>query len=291
MDLNMSISDMLKYREILAQKVEAARNSGNQKMLSAILKRIDAIDILIDAAFMHTAKEAMPQIATLIDVNMLDREALTFVLGPNKSGLIPQHGMLRLKFDDETEEVSHEPTTLKEEMAEILRKNFVGRIPDAVKRYRELTGCNQPDSIVWMKIKDILSDKPLIAGWDRSITAKLINNGPVVAFYSIKKHLTDWSDMDIAIVMNDAAKRTSKSIPEEKKSKEMDTRTFGILDKFPQGIRDYLADEQTIDAIKTYAGLKEKSQIGRHMAELAKIVAPSTRAKILTRKEYIEKGY
>ncbi len=287
----MSISDMLKYHDILAQKVEVARKSGKQKMLSAVLARIDAIEILIDAAFMYTAKEAMPQIATLIDVNMLDRDALSFILGPSKAGLIPQHGMLTLKFDDEVEEANHEPATLKEEMAEILRKNFVGRIPDAVKRYRELTGCKEPDSIIWMKIKDILSDKPLIAGWDRSITAKLINNGPVVAFYAIKKHLSNWSDIDVAIIMNDAAKRTSKSIPEEKKSKEMDTRTFKILDKFPEGIRDYLADEQTIETIKTYVGLEEKSQIGRHMAELAKIVAPSTRAKILTRKEYIEKGY
>lgn len=290
MNLEMSTSDMLKYHEILQKKAEVARKTGKQTMLDAVLKRIDAIEIIIDAAFMYTMKESAPQIAQLIDVKMIDIDALKFVLGPSKILALPMQGEINFNVVEEEETFSN-TATLKGSLEQILSRNFTSRIPEAIAKYRELTGSKEPDAVVWIKIKESLDDHRLIPGWDRSITHKLINNGPIVAFHAIKKHVPDWSDLDVCIALDDATQRTVKRIPEKKESEKMNNRTFSIMNSFPKNIREYLDDEPTAQVIKSYIGLEDKTRMGQYMATLANVIAPSTRAKILTRKEYVEKGY
>ena len=291
MDLKMSISDMLKYRDILQEKANAARAEGKTTLLKAVLQRIDAIMVVIDAAFLFTIKEEAPKLVKFIDVKMFDQDALRLVLPRMAQKALPLQGVIKFEVAEEVEEAKESPETLKGKLEKILERNFVSKIPEAVKVYREQTSSKEPDSIIWIKIKEMLKDKRLIAGWDRAITGKLVNNGPVAAFYSIKKHLGEWSDMDIAILMNDAANRTAASIPNENESKKMNNRTFTIMDKFSDNIRDYLNDPLTVEIIKGYAKVDSKTQIGQHLANLGQYIVPSKRAKILTRKEYVEKGY
>lgn len=284
---------MFKYRDVLQEKANAARNEGKTSLLNAILKRIDAIMVIIDAAFMYTVNKEAPTLVQFIDAKMFDPDALRIVLPQYKNLQLPQQGKINFSIVEEVVEDSgtQMPLGLKEQMQKILERNFVSKIPEAVAKYKELTNSNEPDSIVWIKIKDMLEDKRLIVGWDRAITGKLINRGPIEAFYSIKKHLKDWSDMDICIVLEDATKRTAKHIPVETESEKILNRSFGIMEKFQSNIRDFLNDQPTLEAIKQYAGIEDKTKAGQHMAQLAQFLVPSKRAKILTRKEYIEKGY
>lgn len=291
MDLKMSISDMLKYRDILQEKANIARAEGKTTILRAVLQRIDAIMVVIDAAFVFTITEEAPKLVQFIDVKMFDPDVLKLVLPGMSQKQLPLQGVIKFELEEEVTEHESSEITLKGKLHKILERNFVANIPEAISKYRELTGSKEPDSIVWIKIKEILSDKKLIAGWDRAITGKLVNNGPIAAFYSIKKHLKDWSDMDIAIAMNDAAKRTASLIPNENESEKLGIRTSTILDKFPENIREYLLDPTTVELIKTYAKIDDKTRMGQHLSQLGQYIAPSKRAKILTRKEYVEKGY
>ena len=291
MDLKMSISDMLKYRDILQEKAEVARAQGKTTILNAVLQRIDAIMVVIDAAFMYTITENAPKLVKFIDVKMFDPEALKLVL-PGMRKDLPMQGTIQFEVVEELSNGGEStPSSLKGQLQAIVERNFVSKIPQAIAKYRELTGSKEPDSIAWIKIKEILDDKRIIAGWDSYITGKLVNQGPIAAFYAIKKHLNDWSDMDISILMNDAAKRTAGRIPNEEDSKKLNNRTFGIMDKFPANIRDYLNDPTTVDVIKTYAKIDDRTRMGQHLAQLSQVIAPSKRAAILTRKEYVEKGY
>ena len=288
----MSVTDMLKYHDMLSVKAEEARKSGRQNVLDSVLKRMDAIWVMIDAAFLYTTKEAMPQIAQLIDVKLFDFDLLKLVLGPAKFKNLPVQGKINFEVVEETQETSRVPrTNLAESLAEILKRNFVEQIPLAIRKYREVTGSKEPDSIAWINIRNTLGDVKMMNNWDRVITNKLISAGPVVAFQSVKKHLMNWSDMDIAILIDDATQRAAKLVPTEEEKQTLNNRTFNVLDSFRKSVRDYVNDDVSVSALKSLEPIEDKTRVGQRMSEIAKYLSPSTRVQMLARKEYIEKGY
>lgn len=291
--LPMTISDMLKYRDILQEKADYARNTGKQSMLDAVLKRIDAIMVFIDAAFMMTINEKMPSLMQFVDIKMFDHDALKAVLPQNKYKALPIQGVINFSIVDEAQSTTEgmTPLTLKGAMQEILKRNFVEEIPKAVKTYRQMTNSKEPDSIVWIKIKELLSDNRLILGWDRVIASKLVKEGPIPAFYAIKKHLKDWSDIDISIMIDDATQKAVLQVKDKDEAHELNKNTFNALEGFKDNIREYLKDDDVLKTIKSYTGIDDKTRIGQHLASMSDFLVPSKRAKILTRKEYIEKGY
>ena len=289
-NLQMNISEMLKYREILEKKRDESRVSGRQPMLSATLKRIDLIDMMLDAALLNTLGEAQSYLLRTVDTNMFDVIALQGVIGPIRFKSLPSQGMLNFEVVEEvTEESKHE--SIKSELKEILKRNFVQNIPAAVDKYRELTGSKSPNSKVWIEVKEMLPENNLIGGWDRILCKNVIEKGGVYTFCQVKKHLQDWDDVDIAILLNDAVVKAASQQESEKKMEAYKHRAMGVLELGPNNIKDFLEDQITISAVKGFEGVQDIKTVKRRVHQITNVLAPSKRAEILKRREYVEKGY
>lgn len=284
-DLNMSIGEMLKYREILSEKADKARQSGNQRMLNPTMMRMDQIDMLIDIAFQSTVMSHQPFLAKMIDINMFDRDALKSILEPARLLGLPTQGYLNFQAVEDVVDQQPDENKLTSELIEMLKRNFTSRINDAVSRYREVTGTKEPDAKVWIKIKDLVANNTLVRNWDKVICNKVIEEGPVTGFFMAKKHLPNWSDIDLAILIDNAVMRATEDSVERRK------RVIGIMEAAPKDVPLYLQSASTVGAIEAYEKLKGKKEIGQRIAIITKMIAPSKRAELLSKKEYVEKGY
>lgn len=288
-DLSMSIGEILKYREILSEKVEKARKSGNMTTLNPTLVRMDQIDMLIDIAFQSTVMKHQPYLEKLIDIRMFDREALKSILSPARYLQLPTQGILNFTA---VEDVSGESVSgntkeakLTAELVELLKRSFTKRIDDSVVKYREETGSKEPNAKVWIKIKDLVAENTLVRNWDKVICDKIIEEGPVMGFFMAKKHLPTWNDVDIALLVDNAVMRSTDGNPARRE------RVIGILEAAPGDVKGYMNSEASLKALLDNENLQDKKLLGRRIAEITRICAPSKRAEVLSKKEYVEKGY
>lgn len=284
-DLNMSIGEMLKYREILSEKADKARQSGNTRMLNPTLMRMDQIDMLIDIAFQSTVMSHQPFLAKMIDINMFDRDALKSILEPARLLGLPTQGCLNFQAVEDVVDQQPDENRLTSELVEMLKRNFTGRINDAVSRYREVTGTKEPDAKVWIKIKDLVASNTLVRNWDKVICNKVIEEGPVTGFFMAKKHLPNWSDVDLALLIDNAVMRATEDSVERRE------KALKIMEDAPGYISLYMRDKEALGAIEAYEKLHDPTEVGQRMSAITRMIAPSKRARLLSKKEYVEKGY
>lgn len=288
-NFRMSISEMFKYREILEKKRDDARMSGRQEQLTSTLMRIDFIDMMLDAALMATIGEAQPFLLKVIDSSMFDASALKTIMEPSRLKALPVQGSLNFEIVEEAHVVNQDEE-LKNAMKEILRRNFVQEIPRAVEKYRELTGSKEPDAKVWIKIKEMMTDNSLIGGWDRILCNNVIEKGSIFTFCQVKKHMKNWKDIDIAILINDAVEKACRQQASEKEAKEKLERSMGVLELSPQNAKDYIEDGLSVPVLIGCEGIDSK-MAARRIHQIANILSPSKRSEIIKRKEYVERGY
>ena len=283
---------MFKYREILQSKAEIARSSGNQNRLNALLSRIDAIDMVIDSALIATLTVAAPFVAKAIDSRMFDRPTLELVIGKTAMKGLPSQGTIDfVVVDEETTESTPSRETLENSLRELLKRNITTKIDEAVKLYNEFTGENLPNAKAWIKVKELMHDNRILGMWDKSILGSLISFGPIVAFTRIKKHLTHWDDVDIALLLNDAVERASRMKETEEEALRTREKAYEIFEDSVMNVREYVHDKHSINAICGIEKLDGKTAIGRRFKQIFDVTSPTVRTKILGRKEYIEKGY
>lgn len=288
-NFRMSISEMFKYREILEKKRDEARLAGRSQQLTSTLMRIDFIDMMLDAALMATIGEAQPFLLKVIDSSMFDTSALGLIVEPKRLKALPIQGSLNFEIVDENNvEVANEE--LKNAMKEILRKNFVQEIPRAVEKYRELTGSKKPNSKIWIEIKDLLYENSLISGWDRVLCNSIAEKGSIYAFCQVKKHMKNWEDIDIAILINDAVEKACKKRNEDKEIKSKFERSISVLELSPNNIKDYINDGISLSILSNCEGV-DQNFAKKRISQIANIVSPSRREQVIKRKEYVEKGY
>ena len=254
-------------------------------MLNPTMMRMDQIDMLIDIAFQSTVMSHQPFLAKMIDINMFDRDALKSILEPARLLGLPTQGYLNFQAVEDVVDQQPDENKLTSELIEMLKRNFTSRINDAVSRYREVTGTKEPDAKVWIKIKDLVANNTLVRNWDKVICNKVIEEGPVTGFFMAKKHLPNWSDIDLAILIDNAVMRATEDSVERRK------RVIGIMEAAPKDVPLYLQSASTVGAIEAYEKLKGKKEIGQRIAIITKMIAPSKRAELLSKKEYVEKGY
>lgn len=292
MEFKLNIDQMFKYREILQSKAEIARSSGNQNRLNALLSRIDAIDMVIDSALIATLTVAAPFVAKAIDSRMFDRPTLELVIGKTAMKGLPSQGTIDfVVVDEETTESTPSRETLENSLRELLKRNITTKIDEAVKLYNEFTGENLPNAKAWIKVKELMHDNRILGMWDKSILGSLISFGPIVAFTRIKKHLTHWDDVDIALLLNDAVERASRMKETEEEALRTREKAYEIFEDSVMNVREYVHDKHSINAICGIEKLDGKTAIGRRFKQIFDVTSPTVRTKILGRKEYIEKGY
>lgn len=292
MEFKLNIDQMFKYREILQSKAEIARSSGNQNRLNALLSRIDAIDMVIDSALIATLTVAAPFVAKAIDSRMFDRPTLELVIGKTAMKGLPSQGTIDfVVVDEEATESTPSRETLENSLRELLKRNITTKIDEAVKLYNEFTGENLPNAKAWIKVKELMHDNRILGMWDKSILGSLISFGPIVAFTRIKKHLTHWDDVDIALLLNDAVERASRMKETEEEALRTREKAYEIFEDSVMNVREYVHDKHSINAICGIEKLDGKTAIGRRFKQIFDVTSPTVRTKILGRKEYIEKGY
>ena len=106
-----------------------------------------------------------------------------------------------------------------------------------------------------------------------------------MGFFMAKKHLPTWNDVDIALLVDNAVMRSTDGNPARRE------RVIGILEAAPGDVKGYMNSEASLKALLDNENLQDKKLLGRRIAEITRICAPSKRAEVLSKKEYIEKGY
>lgn len=291
--LSLSVDQMLRYHEILDNEMEIARSGGHSTKLEAIMKRRTAIQMMIDTALFNTIEEKAPELK--IDMNMFDMKALALVLpGVNLKALGQQVTIEFTESEDVTPTPAHNGD-LRSQLYELLKNNFVQKIPEAIQLFNASTGKNLKPADAWKEIKLLVSEIPHFKVWDGSIATKMRNEGPIMAYVAVKKHLKDWSDFDISRVVEDAIKNT---IAHPKtpftEAKELDNL---LSNPFPRNqIKAWASNPCISEVVKSYIAENADNNNSRSIAEyVIAVMDPSKRDKIEKgtggRKPYVEKGY
>jgi len=303
----MTPTELLALRMVMNEKLTIARDGGQQKKVDTILKRIDTIDMMLDTILFDDLEATLPTLK--IDIDMFTpAEIKAIIPGWDASrALMPGQTtidfevveeVVKLITEDEPKpgvRVAVEGEDIVTQLSDILKKNFVSEIPKAVERYREITGCKDPDGVVWVKISKLLSDNRLIPIWHGSVRNVLLEKGSVPAFWNVKKHLKGWSDLDIAIVVNNAAMAGLETVAASK----YESTRYALdaqLESAPLAIKALAVDHEIIDIIRQYLGLPLGKKVPngdliKSLTTITDFCAPSKRADIVKRPKYVEMGY
>ncbi len=289
----MSIDQLFKHHDILDKEMEIARSSGNQKVLESVMQRRTVIQIMLDTALFNTVETHAPELK--IDTKMFDMKSLSLVLpGVNLKALGSQ---FTIEFT-ESEDITVIPAkkgNLTAELYEMLKNNFVQKIPTAIALYNERTGKNLKQVEAWKEIKELVKDIKHFKMWDSSIANKMRSEGPIMAYVAVKKHLKDWSDFDISRVVEDAVRNTiafdKTPFTEARELEEL------LANPFPRNqIKSWASNPAITEIVKEYICSNADKHNARSISEyVIAVMDPSKRDKIEKgtggKKPYVEKGY
>lgn len=280
-ELKMTVQEMLEFHKLLERKLGRIKSNTQAEFVE---KQMTVIWGMLSAALFKTAEELMPTVTNVLMAQDIDRKLLAEIVGIDRVNALPTRGTLELKFE-EIEDVS-ESNELKSKLELLVQKSFAKNIPEAVRIYKEKTGSTKPNGICWLEIRKMFPDNYPFKMWDKHITTQLVNDGPISAFFSVKKHLKDWDDADIAIVMNNAIE--SRKADDTSVVDRVDT-TLGLCTS-RMYVKGYLEEKPLIEMLKGFEPVPDHL-IGKRVKEILNICNPEERAKILSKKEYVEKGY
>ena len=292
MKLQMGLDHIFKYREILAEKEKAASRAGTDRVLKHIQNSILAIDIMLHTALINTVQESAPQIKSIA---FFDIDALQLVLpDQNLKALMPTQ--VEINF----EEVPNNPVQitpgspasgiggeLYEALKEMLSRNFVAKIPDAVKYYKEKTEQEETNVKVWEEIKKLLPENKHIPIWERHLLNSFRSQGPLFAYAQIKKNLPSWSDVDITTILNNLVHNEIATAPYST-ARELDELLASLKTVNNHKIAQ---NPIIIEAIKLFDKNATEQEILKKVCIVNSFCNPSKREQILKRQAYIEKGY
>ncbi len=288
----MSIDQLFKLHDLLDKEMEAARKSGNSRTLESIMQRRTVIQIMLDTALMNTLEERSPELK--IDANMFDMKSLSQVLpGVNLKALGTQ---FTIEFtSDEIAPAAVAPVDLKGMLYELLKNNFVEKIPSAIELYLSTTGKKITPVQAWIEIKELVNDIRHFQMWDASIANKMRTEGPLMAYVSVKKNLPGWSDYDISRLVEDAVRKTAVSsrtpFSEARQLEELISNPFGRMN-----MKKWSSHPEIDSIVQKYVAENANKDNAPKIAEyVIAIMDPSKRDKIEKgtggRKPYVEKGY
>ena len=315
----LTVDQLFEYRKILKEKEGYARASGDNEMLKACQNRVTMVDVILDDAFMGTATAALPTLN--IDFSMFKPVELKKLLPMLNLAKLPTQGLLDFNVKTTEQVLSEEearkakkksklgdgaedaviiiPTTAgterEIEILKLISSNVTKNIPSAIDLAREEYGMPEaPNFRVYEKIRELAAKEKRdrnVSIWEASIAQKVIELGPVYAFFHVKKHLA-WNNIDISLLIESAVR--GRFVEEPAKLEH----GLAILENGNSKVRmkEYLEDERISGIVKEMLGdSKEKPVVPQQMyqllGELTKSCVPSKRKQLLKRKEYVEKGY
>lgn len=307
----MTPTELMELRKVLKEKHSIAVHAGHVKKAIATLKRVDIIDMMLDSILMSDIETVMPVLR--IDLNMFTVKEIQTLL-PNfdaSKALMSGESTMEIDFqmaEDivKSEVVEDEPTPgvqapaaeddIVEKLLEIMKRDFIAQIPAAIGAFREATKSTKPDGLLWLEVAKLLEGKHRhIPIWNSRLRHTLIEDGVVSAFCQVKKHLKDWRDIDVAILLQNAVESSLTDVAQAKYA-ETEMRIKNALENGPSLVKFYAEKPLTVDLVKAYLGIpfEKKAQANDLMKAITTITsfcAPSKRAAISKRKEYVEMGY
>jgi hypothetical protein len=306
----MTPTELMGVRAIYKEKLTEAVKLGYATKAVALHKRIDSIDIMLDSLLMGDMEAAMPTIR--IDLNMFTMQELKKLMPGFDPTKVLMSGENTIDFgvveDVESEEVveeQHTPVTeeetaeigIVEQLNEVLKKNFVAQIPEAIKLFRQITGNTDPDGIAWIKVSNLLKGvNRLLPLWYNRLRHNLLEDGSIKAFWQVKKNLKTWTDMDIAILLKNALDESIESIEDVNTLLTTRDKVCHILHQGPVRIKELAESQDNIDLIKSMLGIPATGKVKgddvmKCVTLITNLCSPEKRAEILKRKPYVEKGY
>ncbi len=284
-NLNMTVTEMLQFHDLLEKKLE--RTTASKQRLF-IEQQIELVFGMLSGALFMTASVAMPQINRTLSAAKIDKELLSIVIGENRmlafSNIVDKQTDIQFELVREIEEPCYE-TELKKRIYPLVSRNFVKNIPNAVDLYRELTNSKLPVSKCWIEIKKMFPDNLHFSFWGKHLSSTIVEDGPIKTFIEVKKNLSGWSDMDIAIIIQDAIDSYTSSASKEKVEAIMDD----IKHKYT--VKEYLFGDKNVELLKELEGISDTTVTGRRIAQIFSVINPERRNDLLKRKEYVESGY
>ena len=288
---SMNVDHLFLYIAELKNDAEVARESGKQKALDSILRKIDAAKIILDTAFFNTVEENKEAIK--IDLNMFDLAALGKVFPGLDLKALPGQTVIEFVEGEEMSTPGSQEPSWMQEIRKMLSRNITKSINPCVDIYIKNGNPKISPADAWIKVKELLGENRLINIWDAHITTTYRLEGPIGAFNAVKKHLPTWDVTQIGKFVESSMRNTMSG-------KELTPLEAGKI----KYLLEDLYNEEYLETLKEEARSKEivKNILGENVSKermyasiekIYKAMLPETRPSLEKKKKiaYVEKGY
>jgi hypothetical protein len=289
MKFEMTAKEMLEFHSLLEKRFLKARSSKEKDFLE---KQMDAVYLVLSAALQFTIGNNVENIAKALAPSEIDKDLLSLVVGPDRMRAITMGAQQVIEFtpvetiNERVTKDNYKQYPEKKQLDFLMSHSFTKNIAEAVEIFNSMNKSALPNAKAWIAIREAYKNHEPFELWDRYIVNTLLNDGAPKAFLSIKKHLKSWSDMDVALIMNDSINRRT---PLEKEGRPM--MVVDTLSKVSSMKNYYINDPKTISFISEVEGLSDRTAVCRRIDSIIKHCSPLKRNELLKRKDYEEKGY
>ena len=289
MKFEMTPAEMLEFHSLLEKRHSKARTVKEKDFLE---KQMDAVYLVLSAALQFTIGSNVENIAKALMSSEIDKDLLSLVVGPDRVKAISMVAQQEIEFttvetiEERVTKENYKQYPLKKQLDFLVSHSFTRNIAEAVDLFNEMNKSKLTNAKSWIAIRESYKNHEPFELWDKFITDSLVNYGAVRTFLSIKKHLKDWDDMDIAIIMNDAIERKLAKAPEGRVE-----QVRGILTDKYNTKKYWIDDAPTMECLGKIENISDHKAACQRVDAIMKYCNPIKREVLLKRKEYAEKGY